>query len=103
MADGKAFRWMGESVLIEIKPNSIGCPRLGITATKRYGKAHVRNRFKRLVREAFRVLDWADFASLDILVKPKKMVFPASMDRIQEDLLMAKKRLLAISKYTHPS
>ena len=28
--------------------------RLGITVTKRYGKAHDRNHFKRLVRESFR-------------------------------------------------
>ena len=28
--------------------------RLGITVTKRYGKAHDRNRFKRLVKESFR-------------------------------------------------
>jgi len=30
--------------------------RLGITITKKWGKAHDRNRFKRVVREGFRML-----------------------------------------------
>ena len=29
--------------------------KMGITVTKKFGKAHERNRFKRIVREAFRV------------------------------------------------
>lgn len=97
MADGTAFRWMGESVIVEIKPNLFGWPRLGITATRRYGKAHVRNRFKRVVREAFRILDWMDFQALDILVKPKKMSVLAKMDTIQGDLVLAIKRFLTAS------
>lgn len=88
---------MGENVIIEVKSNRLDLPRLGITVTKRYGKAHERNRFKRLVREAFRMLDWANFQALDVLVKPKKTAMSAEVGRIQEDLLLASKRFLLVS------
>lgn len=97
MADVGVFRWMGESVIVEVKSNRLGFPRLGITVTKRYGKAHARNRFKRLVREAFRMLDWTDFQTLDVLVKPKKNANLAEVGQIQEDLLLASKRFLLAS------
>ena len=45
--------------------------RLGITATKRYGKAHERNRFKRLVRESFRSVKEQLPWGLQINVRPR--------------------------------
>ena len=44
------------------RPNGLEYPRLGITATRRLGNAVVRNRARRLVREAFRS-QWDGFAA----------------------------------------
>ncbi len=50
--------------------NSKGRARIGIVASKRFGKAHVRNRFKRYVRETFRKM--AIEKSIDVLILPRK-------------------------------
>ncbi len=53
-------------------PNGLTYPRLGISASKRrLRKAHDRNRFKRIVREAFRLSKSQLPAGVDLIVVPR--------------------------------
>lgn len=62
----------GRYLLIEISQNLQQKTRLGITVTRRYGKSHERNRFKRVVREAFRITQYDLPLGLDLVVKPRR-------------------------------
>ncbi len=43
-----------DPLLVYARPNALSHPRLGLSVSRRVGKAVARNRIKRLVREAFR-------------------------------------------------
>ncbi len=47
-------KFVGGLVIVDYRTGKNNRPKLGITVSRRYGKAHLRNRFKRVVREAFR-------------------------------------------------
>jgi ribonuclease P protein component len=46
--------WVSKTVLIKVLPNGLDLSRYGFTVSRRVGKAVVRNRVKRLLREILR-------------------------------------------------
>jgi len=56
--------------------NDQSLSRLGLVVSKRVGKAHQRNRWKRLIREVFRHERYALHPSLDLVVIPRQGVEP---------------------------
>ncbi len=76
----------GREVVVRRRPNGLSHPRLGIAAPRRFGRSVRRNRFRRLVREAFRAV--ADrLGAVDLLVAPKRTLEEPTIEGIRDDLV----------------
>jgi ribonuclease P protein component len=64
-------------VLIYVGENGLAYPRLGLSVSRKVGSAVVRNRWKRLLREAFRFSRTELPAGIDIVVIPRVAAEPA--------------------------
>lgn len=82
-----ATRHIGQWAIIEFRQQHNHLPRLGITATKRYGNAVKRNRFKRITREAFRLCRHRLCMGIDIVVKPRSAADRATTADLMSELL----------------
>jgi ribonuclease P protein component len=80
--DGK--RLVGRYFCIDCRPGKKA--RLGISASARYGSSPERNRFKRLIREAFRQA-YASLPPLDLNIIPRQCAKQASCLHILDELL----------------
>jgi len=69
-------------------PEETNRPKLGITVTKKFGRAHERNRFKRMVREAFRTQQHKLAANCIVHVFPGHAFFEATLVDLQQELLV---------------
>ncbi|QLH37536.1 MAG: ribonuclease P protein component [Parachlamydiaceae bacterium] len=78
---------LGAWITIECSSNHTSLTRLGITVSRRFGKAHERNRFKRIVREAFRRCYDSLPKGMDLVVKPRTRAKEAASSHIEADLL----------------
>ncbi len=69
-------------------PNSLGHPRLGLSVSRRVGTAVLRNRIKRLLREAFRLSQHELPGAFDyvIVVRPHQPLKLADYQQILLDL-----------------
>lgn len=79
-------------------PNGLPHSRIGITATKKLGKAHERNRVKRWTREVYRRQReplGIDGQSLDVVVNVKPNAKEASFEDFSRDLARSLGRVVS--------
>jgi len=67
-------------------PNEIPWPRIGLSVGRRVGNAVIRNRWKRLIREAFRLNASRLPAGIDFIVHPRPGVQPR-LDEVSRSLV----------------
>lgn len=76
----------GHVVNFDLLSEKFPYPRLGVTVSKRFGSAVLRNRFKRRIREAFRHSYLSP--GISIHVTPKKEGFVPSLKQLLEDFAL---------------
>lgn len=79
-------RIFGNLIVMDYRIGLHSTTKLGITVSKKYGKAHMRNRFKRVIREAYRS-SYAEIPPyLEVNIFPRLPATKISRDAIVSEL-----------------
>ena len=73
---------VSKAVVIYFKPNGLPCNRFGITAGKKVGNAVMRNRAKRIIRQAYRENELLFPLGIDIVIVARRNAAEVKADSI---------------------
>jgi ribonuclease P protein component len=80
-----------DRLLVFAYPNDLSHPRLGLSVSRKVGNAVVRNRWKRCIREAFRLSREQLPVGVDLVVIPRPDAVPETAE-LQESLVRLARR-----------
>ena len=86
----RLYRTSGQAnayLVLYARRNHSGCNRVGITVSKKLGKAHIRNRIRRRVREVYRLNEAAFAPGWDIVVVVRSRAIDAPFSRLTDSYL----------------
>ncbi len=73
-------------ITVILAPNSLGLRRIGLSVSRKFGKAVKRNRAKRILREIFRRHKFVFPEGHDVIFIPKRDILSYSQNKILKDL-----------------
>ena len=74
-------------LVLYARKNRLNANRVGITVSKKLGKAHVRNRTRRRIREVYRLNEASFKAGWDIVVVARSKAVDAEFSRLTKSCL----------------
>ena len=79
-------------LVLYARKNHSDCNRVGITVGKKLGKAHIRNRIRRRIREVYRLNEEKFLPGWDIVVVARSRAVDAPFDKLTKSCLALAKK-----------
>jgi len=79
-------------LVLYARHNRLNCNRVGITVGKKIGKAHIRNRTRRRIREIYRLNEDRFSPGWDIVVVARSRAVEAPFDKLTQSYLSLAKK-----------
>lgn len=82
----------GQNIILYYMPGLKNKNRLGITISKKLGHAVIRNRVKRQIKEAYRLLEVRFITGFDIVIVARKAILNSNFHKIEHELQQLAKK-----------